>query len=282
MRWVLHPDFARGAERVLPWLDADPVGNSLQAGVVRGVLAGLYAVDASAVLAHAQHGAVTVGVAVRTPGRRLLLSAMPVSAAATLPENLAPAGLVLPGVAGPVACTDAFAAVWANDTGCGVRLSMAQRVHRLDRVVPPRGVPGRLRDSRAGELALILQRARAMGEEIGADHTEHDPELPAVLTRRIAEGRLPVWEVDDEIVSMAGPSLPTAGVVRVGLVYTPPEHRRHGYAAACVAAVSQRALDGGAIACSLLTDQANPTSNGVYRRIGYYPVADVQELTFTS
>lgn len=254
MRWVLHPDFARGAERVLPWLDADPVGNSLQAGVVRGVLAGLYAVDASAVLAHAEHGAATVGVAVRTPGRRLLLSAMPVSAAATLPENLAPAGLVLPGVAGPVACTDAFAAVWANDTGCGVRLSMAQRVHRLDRVLPPRGVPGRLRDSRAGELALILQRARAMGEEIGADHAEHDPELPAVLRRRIAEGRMPVWEVEDEIV----------------------------YAAACVAAVSQRALDGGAIACSLLTDQANPTSNGVYRRIGYYPVADVQELTFTS
>lgn len=93
---------------------------------------------------------------------------------------------------------------------------------------------------------------------------------------------MPVWEVDDQIVSMAGPNLPTAGVVRVGLVYTPPEHRRHGYAAACVAAVSQRALDGGAIACSLLTDQANPTSNGVYRRIGYYPVGDVQELTFTS
>ncbi len=122
--------------------------------------------------------------------------------------------------------------------------------------------------------------ARAMADDIGLDQDSRDAQLATQVARRIEDGRMPVWEVDGEAVSMAGPSRPAAGVVRIGLVYTPPRHRRKGYAAACVAAVSQGALHAGAIACVLYTDLNNPTSNGVYRRIGYYPVCDAEELTF--
>lgn len=280
MRWVVHSDFARGGARVLPWLDTEPVRNSMQAGVVRGVLAGLYPLDGSAVLAHAEEGEAVVGVAVRTPGRALILSAMPAAAAAALAPTLGDAGHALPGLVGPAGSTEAFADAWSRRTGCRVRLRMSQRVHGLDRVVPPVGVPGSLRGARPPEVDLVQGWAEAMGEEIGGAHADRDPRLRELLGRRIAEDRMALWQVDDEVVSMAGPSLPTAGVVRIALVYTPPRHRRHGYAAACVAAVSQRALDAGAVACSLTTDLANPTSNGVYRRIGYYPVGDVRQLTF--
>lgn len=57
-------------------------------------------------------------------------------------------------------------------------------------------------------------------------------------------------------------------------VYTPPEHRGHGYAAAVTAEVSRAAREAGAQEVLLFTDLANPTSNGVYRRIGYRPVSD--------
>lgn len=280
MRWVVHCDVASGAARVLPWLDVEPVRNSLQAGVVRGVLAGLYPLDGSAVLAHAEHDSVVVGVAVRTPGRALIMSAMPTAAATALAATVGDMGLALPGVTGPAEPTRTFAERWAHRTGCRVRLSMTQRVHGLDRVVPPVGVPGSARGALPAELDLVQGWAQAMGAEIGGTHAEEDPRLRELLDRRISEDRMTLWQSGGEVVSMAGSSLPTAGVVRVGLVYTPPAHRRHGYAAACVAALSQRALDAGAIACSLITDLANPTSNGVYRRIGYYPVDDVQELTF--
>ncbi len=98
----------------------------------------------------------------------------------------------------------------------------------------------------------------------------------------IEAGELWVWEVDGVPVSMAAHRAPVAGVSRVSLVYTPPEHRRHGYAAASVAALSQRLLDGDADACMIYTDLTNPTSNAVYQRIGYQPVADGTAWGFTN
>src|ERR671932_2648937 len=69
-----------------------------------------------------------------------------------------------------------------------------------------------------------------------------------------------VWH-DGRPVSLAGYSGPTPNGIRVGPVYTPPEHRRRGYASACVAALSQLLLDGSRRFCFLFTDLANPTSN---------------------
>jgi predicted GNAT family acetyltransferase len=63
-------------------------------------------------------------------------------------------------------------------------------------------------------------------------------------------------------------------------VYTPPEHRGHGYGSAVTAAASQIALDRGKRFCFLYTDLANPTSNAIYTRIGYRPVCDSREIAF--
>jgi predicted GNAT family acetyltransferase len=79
---------------------------------------------------------------------------------------------------------------------------------------------------------------------------------------------------------MVGVSPPVAGVVRIGPVYTPMEHRRRGYAGSAVAAASRRALARGAERCMLFTDLANPTSNKIYAEVGYRRVGDWEELAF--
>ncbi len=63
-------------------------------------------------------------------------------------------------------------------------------------------------------------------------------------------------------------------------MYTPSEERGRGYASNLVAEVSARMLDDGAAACFLYTDLANPTSNAVYRRIGYEQVAESSMIRF--
>ena len=68
--------------------------------------------------------------------------------------------------------------------------------------------------------------------------------------------------------------------IRVGPVYTPPEHRRRGYAGAVTAAVSQVMLDRGRAFVCLYTDAANPTSNHVYESIGR-GLADSMQYRFT-
>ena len=95
----------------------------------------------------------------------------------------------------------------------------------------------------------------------------------------IEAGLLGVWD-DDGAVSMASSNRPTPNGTSINLVYTPPERRGRGYASACVAALSGRQLDAGKRFCTLFTDRANPTSNAIYRRIGFRPIADFAEVRF--
>jgi hypothetical protein len=79
---------------------------------------------------------------------------------------------------------------------------------------------------------------------------------------------------------MAARTRPTSHGEAVGFVYTPPSERRKGYGAAVVARLSQRILDDGKEFCTLFANAANPTSNGIYQRIGYRAITCVVDLHF--
>ena len=81
-------------------------------------------------------------------------------------------------------------------------------------------------------------------------------------------------------MSMAARNVTVAGVSRIGPVYTPPASRRHGYGAAATAACTGTRWTRGARQVVLFTDQANPTSNGIYQRIGFRPLDDRLILRF--
>jgi predicted GNAT family acetyltransferase len=80
---------------------------------------------------------------------------------------------------------------------------------------------------------------------------------------------------------MAGLTRIAVGQVRVGPVYTPPGLRGRGYAGAVTAEASRAALAAGATEVVLFTHLANPTSNALYQRIGYLPVADFAAYDFS-
>lgn len=65
-------------------------------------------------------------------------------------------------------------------------------------------------------------------------------------------------------------------------MWTPPEHRCNGYAAAVTAHVCAEAFAAGASACTLFTDAANATSNGVYTRLGFELVGEIIDARFPS
>ncbi|MBA3379341.1 MAG: GNAT family N-acetyltransferase [Chloroflexia bacterium] len=82
-------------------------------------------------------------------------------------------------------------------------------------------------------------------------------------------------------VSVACYKAPTTNGIRIGPVFTPPEHRRRGYAGAVTAATTQLMLDRGHAFTCLYTDAANATANHVYESIGYDFVADSTQYRFT-
>jgi hypothetical protein len=116
----------------------------------------------------------------------------------------------------------------------------------------------------------------AFGADI--DEPMASADAARVVARTTTANDLAVWERDGALVSMAVVTRRTPWSSSIGLVYTPPELRRHGYASAVVAALSQRELAAGQRWCALLADLANPTSNSIYAAIGYEPRCDLRHI----
>jgi uncharacterized protein len=220
-----------------------------------------------------------IAVALRTPPYNLVLSEVDDPAALELlADDLA--GDALPGVTGPPAPAARFAELWIAGHGGRVETRMRERVYQLSRVIPPRPVSGGMRRAAEADRALLSDWIVAF----------HDEALPAEsgerVRRMIADwdpetGReFWLWEDGGPPVSLVGAGSQTPRGIRIGPVYTPPEHRGRGYASNLTAQVSQHALDAGRRFCFLYTDLANPTSNRIYAAIGYEPVTDAVMLAF--
>lgn len=263
-----------------PWVARDPVRHN----VVATVSAGAALVGAELRWAVARQDGAPVGAAICTPPRPVLLTGMPAAVAAELAARLAAETFATSGITGPPAEAEAFAGAWTAATGTKVGARNALGLYRADAVAAPPGVSGSVRAAGEDDVALLTAWVAAFVTELdrtNLDAKESPPEPEGLLRSRMAGDRLRLWVVDGRPVAMASTSPPVDGVSRVSLVYTPPEDRRHGYAGAVTAAVTAQELASGAVACMLYTERANPTSNAVYRRIGYVDLGDHLELAFT-
>jgi GNAT superfamily N-acetyltransferase len=191
--------------------------------------------------------------------------------------SLAPAFVDADGVVGRVDAAHAFAAALSRPAV----VQMSELLYQLDELIVPPAPPGMPRPI-AGEadLALAVAWFGAFLAEAGAPGRDH---RGAIEYRMNHGGAVWFWERDGGPVCLVGRHPTVAGVTRIGPVYTPPEHRHHGYAAALTAAVTADALaTAGVTGATLFTDAANPTSNSVYRRIGFREVATLVDLRFGS
>jgi predicted GNAT family acetyltransferase len=178
----------------------------------------------------------------------------------------------LAGVSGPADTVEVAVAALA---GHRERHRIGMRLFRLDELVPPDGVLGEARAATIADRGLIVRWYHAFGAEAGALGAD----LEEAADRALDSGRVWLWCVGGNPVSLAARRQPEAGSARVGPVYTPPAERGHGYGSAVTAVATQDILDLGAIPV-LFTDLANPTSNKIYQQLGYYSVEDRLQVTF--
>jgi len=219
-----------------------------------------------------------VAAAMRTPPHALILSETDVPEAIDIVlDDLV--GTSLPGVLGPAALAATFSESWAARTGDLVRLAVHERAFRLSRVTPPRPVAGSLRPATSADRALVVAWLEAFMTEVLEDEEWDSEELADRWIGR-RNRTLQLWENGGKVVSLAGVGGRTPTGIRIGPVYTPPEHRGVGYASNLVAAATQEQLDAGRSFVFLFTDRANPTSNHVYEAIGFEAVSDIDRYAF--
>ena len=224
-----------------------------------------------------------VAATLRTPPWNQVLSEVDDPAAVDiLVEGLSRESL--PGVTGPSAAAAGFARAWTRRTGQRSRLEVAERIFRLERVVPPgRAAHGSWRLAEPKDREIVADWLMRFVEEATPNAPPITEPLAAAdrwIARRYRT--LYLWEVDGRVVSLVGAGGETPHGIRIGPVYTPPTERGRGYASSLTAAATQDQLDHGRRFVFLFTDLSNPTSNKIYQAIGYEPVCDVDLYLFAT
>lgn len=251
-------------------LTADPVRNTVALTSLDRIRR-LPAEHSPTLITFHENGEV-IGSLVRTPPWPFQAADLPASAVELAVRIAGEVDPDAPGVTGPRQRSEAFAAA----TGKDFTESLATRLYRLDNLVPPT-VAGSGRMATEDDVELLgAWREAFLREAVPEAPTQPETEVMRG-SLRLGNGHA-LWMIDSTPVAWAVASLPQAGMTRVGPVYTPPEHRKHGYGAAVSAMVSQWALDQGATDVLLFADLTNPVSNSIYQRIGYQPLDDWAEF----
>ena len=224
-----------------------------------------------------------VGVAVRTPPKRIILSRIETKtqpAVKHLVCHLRRIDTQIPGVVGPAAEAQAFCDCWIEGMeGISASIDTRMRVFEARSVTNLPFSPGKLRFARPNDHPLMAKWIAALSEAVGESISFDGAKSRA--EKLITDQQLYIWD-NKGPVSIAGVSRPMKNGVTIGLVYTPPEHRNNGYATSSVLLLTKKLLSDGYSFCSLYTDLSNPTSNNIYTKIGYVPIADALAFDFVS
>jgi GNAT superfamily N-acetyltransferase len=290
-RWTFTRDPIAFLDAAGPFLAADPLTATVVATAAERYAARAASPDWTPpselrwfATAHADDTARTViGAAMRThpaqPHAPFVLRC-PDDAARALAHALHDRGEDVAGVNGTLPAGRVLADEVARLSGRRVVEDMATRIFEVTEVVPTPAPPGHLRRGRPDDVEQCAAWFSRFDAEADAQ-AGREPGPRRVDDSRVAErvedGTLWVWDVDGRPVHVSTLEPPARGMSRVALVYTPPEHRGHGYAAAAVAALSAARLAEGSRVC-LFADRDNPTSTAVYERIGFRPVVDAADL----
>jgi GNAT superfamily N-acetyltransferase len=216
------------------------------------------------------------GCVTRPPPDGVHLTDVPVAALPIVVEQLAALYDAIPEAWGPEGTVHPFAQLWATEQKCAQQVRARHQYYTLSRVIhPARAIAGALRRGEPSDLEFLRQWAPAYARDVGAA-----VDVGAFFVNMLNRGCLYVWD-DHGPCSVVTLSSFTKNGARITAVYTPPEHRNRGCASAGVAALSQMALDEGRRMCLILADAGNPTSNGIYRRIGYEPINEAVQIQFS-
>jgi uncharacterized protein len=212
----------------------------------------------------------------QTPPHYVLISEGEIGIAEWAADNI---NADLPGLVGPSEVASAFADRWSARTGRSAALHSEMTYYTLDRMDFFHRPSGGMRRASPEEFDRLAPLAAAAARDMHLPAWEQLPsEVEKRLCQRLGEGKQFVWEESASIRAIAGYSdtLGNAGA-RIGWVYTPPEFRGRGYGTAITGALAEFLLEKGQAWVALFADNANPTSTGIYRRLGFRP-----ELVFRS
>lgn len=195
-----------------------------------------------------------------------------------LVDHLVISGAVLPGVTGTARTVELFAERYRVVRQIAYETRMGMESYTCPNAPYRPNVAGRLRIANRHDAPVIAAFLGGFQEDAYGTPTNAQNHQGAAEWM-CSSGKLYVWIIEDEIVSMANLAHRSRRYGRINSVYTPRPHRKKGYASAIVSALCS-ILHSEKLIPMLYADQRNPDSNRVYRNVGFLPSGTVHEIKF--
>ena len=259
-----------------PFYGRDPVGHTIELTVLRGALP-----DDSLLLTVWENSEI-VGAALQTPPYPLACNGIPARIAAVVAAEVATMRPDLTGVRGAGRSAVAYADAWRAITGRLGSVTAEERLYRLGTLAPPSGVDGASRTASDDDRAVLVDWVEQFFVETFSHSRDNQAGQEFIRTAQDKGDQFLLWIVDGCRSAWPCCGRPLHGVSRIGPVFTPVDRRGHGYGSAITAAAAALARSRGVDDVVLFADLANPTSNGIYQKIGFEPVADNVRFEFAT
>lgn len=250
---------------------ADPFRTNILGSVATAVADGTLTYDAYRWWVLSNDQGKTIGAAMRTAPHGMVLSPMPIAAIFELARAVSAQDDELPSVSGPNEVVEKFIEEYraTGSIGSARKAEIGERLllYALNELSMPvlQGVVSMASDN---DYELLLKWYNEFAAETGVFMPNPQGSIQAGLGRDSYR----FLTIGAERVCLAGHAplvdTPDGSIARIGPVYTPREHRRHGYASALTAKLTAELVEQG-VKVMLYTDATNPTSNSIYQRIGY-------------
>lgn len=280
MEYVEYDSVADFLSEAEGFLETEEACNNLMLGIAYSLQKNPLKYGTSPFLAAVKENGIIQIAALMTPPHRLILYSSDDNCEATcqfLINKILKSQIDIPGVIGPNNIASTFKKQWELIHSHCAKLSMSMRVYVLNKVEMPKRPSGHFRIAK-DEDALTIQKWIDNFYQDVFPNNNNVIKDDAIL--KIKEGNLFVWD-DNGLVTMVDKRRPTKNGYVIGLVYTPENQRNKGYATANVAELCQLILNSGKKYCSLFTDLSNPISNSIYQKIGFKPLCDFYDYSFT-
>jgi len=221
-------------------------------------------------------------IAICTPPFNLLIyesrTNTDITALELLASELKRIKFTIPGVIAERGLARRFADIYSNIFGNGHNWKMTMIIMKLDKLSEYEKAPGSYRLLTDADLSYTPSWECAFCVDCKL-HVYTLKESEERIKMRLGMNIHYIWE-DEKPVAQAVHGRSTPNGAAISWVYTPPEHRGHGYATSVVAELCKSILAGGKNFCCLFADKSNPASCAVYRKLGFYDVLEVDEIVF--
>jgi uncharacterized protein len=213
-----------------------------------------------------------VGQALNTDvGHNLLVYELPVSAVPFLVDEFTKYRKTCLGVRGEDSLSKAVAKTLAEKWNKSFQLRDRNGVYELNSLKMPDTKGLTLIKSEEVDNRLMFDWTKRFIEECDLNPNLESKKVATDYLKRHEKikGYRFLKNSKGEILSMAVKHREFEDRATISLVYTPPDFRRRGYGKIVTALISKELLDGTYSQLNLFTDLKNPTSNKIYKEVGY-------------